>query len=71
MVYKYPICDVFHWFCKIAKFFATEPDFKHLTEKYFEIGMKLNDFSIQLVKYCFLAVKGRRGSKVCFVSVKQ
>ncbi|AKB18993.1 hypothetical protein [Methanosarcina sp. WH1] len=22
-----------------------------LTEKYFEIGMKLNDFSIQLVKY--------------------
>ena len=27
-------------------------DLKHLTEKYFEIGMKLNDFSIQLVKYC-------------------
>ena len=26
-------------------------DFKHLTEKYFEIRMKLNDFSIQLVKY--------------------
>jgi len=26
-------------------------DFKHLTEKYFEIVMKLNDFSIQLVKY--------------------
>ena len=26
-------------------------DFKYLTEKYFEIGMKLNDFSIQLVKY--------------------
>src|SRR5450759_55940 len=26
-------------------------DFKHLTEKYFEIGMKLNDFTIQLVKY--------------------
>ena len=26
-------------------------DFKHLTEMYFEIGMKLNDFSIQLVKY--------------------
>ena len=25
----------------------------HLTEKYFEIGMKLNDFSIQLVKYCY------------------
>src|SRR5659263_73321 len=25
MVYKYPICDVFHWFCKIARFFATEP----------------------------------------------
>jgi len=27
-------------------------DFKHLTEQYFEIGMKLNYFSIQLVKYC-------------------
>ena len=27
-------------------------NFKHLTGKYFEIGMKLNDFSIQLVKYC-------------------
>jgi len=24
MAYKYPICDVFHWFCKIARFFATE-----------------------------------------------
>ena len=29
-------------------------DFKHLTEKYFEIGMKLDDFLIQLVKYCRL-----------------
>ena len=29
-------------------------DFKHLTEKYFEIGMKLDDFLIQLVKYCSL-----------------
>src|SRR5665647_1018179 len=25
MAYKYPICDVVHWFCKIARFFATEP----------------------------------------------
>jgi len=25
MTYKYPICDVFHLFCKIARFFATEP----------------------------------------------
>jgi len=25
MAYKYPICDVFHCFCKIARFFATEP----------------------------------------------
>src|SRR5664280_1169871 len=25
--------------------------FQTFTEKYFEIGMKLNDFSIQLVKY--------------------
>ena len=31
-------------------------DFKHLTEKYFEIGMKLDDFLIQLVKYCILDV---------------
>ena len=23
--YNYPTCDVFHWFCKIARFFATEP----------------------------------------------
>ena len=27
-------------------------DLKHLTEKYFEIEMKLDDFLIQLVKYC-------------------
>src|SRR5664280_1579656 len=26
--------------------------FQTFNEKYFEIGMKLNDFSIQLVKYC-------------------
>jgi len=26
MTYKYPICDIFHLFCKIARFFATEPD---------------------------------------------
>jgi hypothetical protein len=25
MASKYPICDVFHWFCEIARFFATEP----------------------------------------------
>jgi hypothetical protein len=25
IVYKYPICDVFHWFCEITRFFATEP----------------------------------------------
>jgi len=25
MIYKYPICVVFHSFCKIARFFATEP----------------------------------------------
>jgi len=29
MAYKYPICDVFHWFCKIARFFATEPNDGH------------------------------------------
>ena len=31
-------------------------DFKHLTEKYFEIGMKLDDFLIQLVKYCYTCI---------------
>jgi len=25
MACKYSICDVFHWFCKITRFFATEP----------------------------------------------
>jgi hypothetical protein len=25
VAYKYPICNVFHWFCKIVIFFATEP----------------------------------------------
>ena len=25
IAYRYPICDVFHCFCKIARFFATEP----------------------------------------------
>ena len=36
-------------------------DFKHLTEKYFEIGMKLDDFSIQLVKYCIIEVPPYKG----------
>jgi len=26
MAYKYPSCGVFHWFCKIARFFAPEPN---------------------------------------------
>ena len=26
MAYKYPICYVFHWFCKITRFFATESE---------------------------------------------
>ena len=34
-------------------------DFKHLTEKYFEIGMKLDDFLIQLVKYCNCLLENR------------
>jgi len=33
MVYKYPICDIFHWFCKIARFFATEPKLLCINEK--------------------------------------
>jgi len=32
MTYKYPICDVFHWFCKIARFFATEPNILRKTK---------------------------------------
>jgi len=27
MAYKYPICEGIHWFCKKARFFATEPLF--------------------------------------------
>jgi len=38
MAHKYPICDVFHWFCKIARFFATEP-FKVSTCPFFIICM--------------------------------
>src|SRR5664280_646091 len=30
--------------------------FQTFNEKYFEIGMKLNDFSIQLVKYCYESI---------------
>jgi hypothetical protein len=45
-------------------------DFKHLTEKYFEIGMKLDDFLIQLVKYCnpVLKIKNTREDifSMCF-----
>jgi len=35
MAYKYPICDVFHWFCKIARFRETEPEilFLHHNQK--------------------------------------
>src|SRR5664280_484523 len=43
-------------------------DFKHLTEKYFEIGMKLNDFSIQLVKYCIPKVLNNSPIKVSSLS---
>jgi len=35
-------------------------DFKHLTEKYFEIGMKLDDFLIQLVKYCMYSLPNKK-----------
>ena len=38
-------------------------DFKHLTEKYFEIGMKLDDFLIQLVKYCSKSMTHYRKTK--------
>jgi len=44
MAYKYPICDVFHWFCKIARFFATEPKkvIKQIGEKGQSIYYVLN-----------------------------
>src|SRR5665647_1617837 len=47
------LCSVLHQLDQ--KIIYSHHDFKHLTEKYFEIGMKLNDFSIQLVKYCIAA----------------
>jgi hypothetical protein len=25
IAHKFPMCDNFYWFCKIARFFATEP----------------------------------------------
>jgi len=34
MTCKYSICDVFHWFCKIARFFATEPEKSSDTDSY-------------------------------------
>ena len=43
------ITTVFHQLDQ--KIIYPHHDFKHLTEKHFEIGMKLNDFLIQLVKY--------------------
>ena len=26
VAHNFPICDSYHWFCKIARFLATEPD---------------------------------------------
>src|SRR5665647_2061761 len=48
--HKVPIYTVLHQLDQ--KIIYPHYYFKHLTEKYFEIGMKLDDFSIQLVKYC-------------------
>lgn len=28
MAYEYPICDVFNWFCRIARFFVTEQTYR-------------------------------------------
>jgi len=44
------LCTVLHQLDQ--KIIYPHYDFKHLKEKYFEIGMKLDDFLIQLVKYC-------------------
>ena len=53
--------------CPCFLYFSTSPTgsanhlsplrFQTFNEKYFEIGMKLNDFSIQLVKYCIYVKK--------------
>src|SRR5450759_348842 len=48
------LCSVLHQLDQ--KIIYPHYDFKHLTEKYFEIGMKLDDFLIQLVKYCIFAI---------------
>jgi hypothetical protein len=48
--HKVPIYTVLHQLDQ--KIIYPHYYFKHLTEKYFEIGMKLDDFLIQLVKYC-------------------
>ena len=34
MAYKHSICGVFHSFCKIARFFATEPNILHFNINY-------------------------------------
>ena len=69
---KYTVTPVLHQLDQ--KIIYPHYDFKHLTEKYFEIGMKLNDFSIQLVKYCTLTVKNAAGSnamtKSGYITVK-
>ena len=39
VAYKYSIYDVFHWFCKIARFFATEPIVFEIIRKYYLLSV--------------------------------
>jgi len=56
------IKNITNFYIKLSPKISTSPtgsanhlsplQFQTFNEKYFEIGMELNDFSIQLVKYC-------------------
>ena len=50
MASKYPISDVFHWFCKIARFFATEPFFKYSKINKIKMINKINKDSNSVKK---------------------
>jgi hypothetical protein len=47
MAYKYSICDVFHWFCKIARFFVTEPYFVSVFRHQYDV---VGDLTIAMAK---------------------
>jgi hypothetical protein len=59
MARKYPICDVFHWFCKIARFFATEPG---------KIIMEAADFNVQYMPF-FIKIKHKNTKYIFYKKV--